>query len=142
MSTRRRHNPSARRGASLLELTVAIVLLGVVFAGLGPMFAWIRQERQLSHDRQAALLELANQAERMALRPYVDLTADSVAAVTLSPHTAAALPHAQLQVRLAPETDPEAKRLTFEITWSDDGVRPAAPLRMVQWRFPDAGGAP
>lgn len=135
--------PVARRGTSLIELTVAVLLLGVVFALLGPAFAWIRRERRLSQDRQAATIELANQAELLSLRPYDEVTTESLATLAVSEAAQAALPGAKLTTRVSEEADPVARRVTLSLSWSEDGVRPLPPLELVVWRFPARqGGAP
>ncbi len=135
-------NLPRRRGLSLLELAVAVILLGVVFAGMGPMFSWIRTERRLSDDRQMATLELANQAERLSLWEYDRLTVGEPLPLELSPAAAAALPGAVLTARVEAETEPAARRVTLELAWPADGARTPRPLRLVQWHSPPQGGTP
>jgi type II secretory pathway pseudopilin PulG len=126
----------------MLELTVAIMLLAVVLASLGPLLSWIRQQRRTAEDRQLAVLELANAAERLSLTPYRELTAESLQSLELPAAAAEELPGAVLTGQIADEADPAAKRITLELAWRADGVRPIKPLRLVVWRFPDPEAAP
>ena len=134
--------PMDRPGFSVIELMIAVLLLGTVFAMLGPTLTWIRQQRRLADDRQLALIELSNVAERLSLVSYEAVTPEHLAGLTLAPPVAAALPQARLSATLADETEPPAKRVTLELTWKGDGTRPVAPLRLVTWRYPPAGDAP
>lgn len=141
-----RRTPAAgspvRRGMTVIELTVAVMLLAAVFAMLGPTLTWVRQQRRVADDRQLALLELANLGERLSLRTYDELTPELLGQVTLPEEAAAELDAATLSASIADEAEPVAKRITLELAWSEDGVRPVAPLRLVLWRFPDEEGAP
>lgn len=133
----------ARRGGfSAFEMTVAVLLLASVFATLGPMLTWIRQQRRRAEERQLAVLELANAAERLSLLPYERMTSQPSPSLQLSPEAEQALSEAQLTAEVNDETDPSAKRVTLQLAWREDGVRESAPLRLVIWRFPEAEVSP
>jgi type II secretory pathway pseudopilin PulG len=129
-----------RRGVSLIELTVAALLLGTVFAALGPVLHGIRQQREQARQRQVAVLELANQAERLALRSWEELTPERLQQIELSETARQTLRQASLRVALAEEAEPLARRITLELSWSDPAGRAVAPLRVVVWRYPREGG--
>ena len=133
---------SPRRGFSTFELTIAALLLGVVFASLGPVLTAIRRQRRLADDRQQASLVLANIAEQLSLIPYPELTAESLGQWPLPDEVAAALPQAKLSSELIEEPDPTGKRVTLSLSWPEDGARPANPLRLVFWRYPAPGRSP
>lgn len=136
------HRDSSRRGFSVVELMVATSLLATAFALLAPTLSWVRHQRRLADDRQLALLELSNVAERLALVPYDELTVERLTEANLSPEGAAALPTAKFTASLAEEDDPPAKRITLNLAWQADGVRPSAPLRLVIWRFSEEEAMP
>lgn len=144
-SSSRRRAPTGtgcRRGASLIELTVAAMVMGTVFALLGPVMTSIREQRRLAGERQLAVAELANCAERQALKSWTELTADGLADLELSAAAGRTLLDAQLNVTVAEESDPVARRVTFELTWQDRGGRTVQPLQLVVWRFPIEEGRP
>ncbi|MCA9054100.1 MAG: hypothetical protein KDA75_09705 [Planctomycetaceae bacterium] len=134
--------PATRRGFSTFELTIAAMLLAIVFASLGPMLSAIRGQRRLADSRQQASLTLANIAEQISLSPYPELTAEAIRQVELPDDIAAALPEAVLTTELTEESDPVGKRVTLSLSWQSDGARPANPLRLVFWRYPDTRRTP
>ncbi|MFV0443106.1 MAG: hypothetical protein ACK5Q5_06015 [Planctomycetaceae bacterium] len=137
-----RDRQRSRAGISAIEITVAILLLASVFAMLGPMLSWIRQQRRCAEDRQLALLELANAAERVSLLNYEALTAEQLAQLTLPAVADAELRDARLTATVDEESAPVARRVTLQLSWKEDGVRESAPLRLVLWRFPGGESTP
>lgn len=131
-----------RRGVSVIELTVASLLLGTVFVALGPVLHGIRQQREQAQQRQVAVLELANQAERLALRSWEELTPQPPPQLALSETARQRLRQASLVVSVAEEAEPPARRISLELSWHDPAGRAAAPLRLVFWRFAVEGGMP
>ena len=131
-----------RRGVSLIELTVASLLLGTVFVALGPVLHGVRQQREQAQQRQIAVQELANQAERLALRSWEELTPQPPPQVELSMTARQQLRQASLTVSVAEEVEPPARRITLELSWRDSAGRAVAPLRLVVWRYADNGGTP
>ena len=128
--------PRMRCGASLIELTVAAMVMGTVFALLGPMLTSIREERRLAGERQLGVSELANCAERLALRPWSEVTTAGLANLELTEAASRTLSDPQLSVTVVEESEPPARRVTLEVTWRDRGERRVQPLRLVVWRYP------
>jgi len=56
-----------RRASLLLELVISGIVLGMVMSAALPMLEWIARERQLTRQRQAAILEVGNLMERITL---------------------------------------------------------------------------
>ncbi len=74
--------------------------------------------------------------ERVAARPWSELTAAALAAEPISPSASAQLPGAELKIEVfAPAGDPEAKRLTATVRWPDRDGRSPQPLRLTTWRY-------
>ncbi len=127
---------TTRRGATLLEMLAAGTLLGTLLVVCLQLFSAAATQHRAAARRQAASLELANVMERVAARPWSQLTTAALAAEQLSPEARAQLPGAELKIEVfGPADDPEAKRLTATIGWPDREGRPPQPLRLTTWRY-------
>ncbi|WP_435016122.1 type IV pilus modification PilV family protein [Tundrisphaera sp. TA3] len=122
-----------RRGFGLVEMTATAVMLVAAMTITVQLVGWVAAERRSVARRERALLEAANLLERLAARPWDDLTPDAAKALTLSDATRAALPGAALSIEVAPAGAPEAKRITVAITWRDRSGSAEAPARLVGW---------
>jgi Tfp pilus assembly protein PilE len=126
-----------RRGLSILELAVAGVLLAALAVVCVKFFAASATQRRALAERRAALCEAANLMERLAARPYDQLTAKQLAQEKPSSPFAAVLPGTKLQIEVADAAGPPTgKRITLRLTWP--GPDPAAPLcvQLISWRYP------
>jgi Tfp pilus assembly protein PilE len=127
---------TTRRGATMLEMLVAGAMLGTLLAVSLQLYSAVAAQRRAAARRGAASLELANVMERVAARPWRELTAAALAAERLSPSASAQLPGAELKIEVfTPAGDPEAKRLTATVRWQDRDGRPPEPLRLTTWRY-------
>src|SRR5438105_872973 len=61
------HDTQPRRGMTIAEVAVALVLLGVAMAALIQFVGLSARQRHENERRRIALQEVANQAERLAL---------------------------------------------------------------------------
>jgi hypothetical protein len=130
------------RGMSLLELAVAGVLLaGFAVVCLKFFAAQVRHRLALA-ERHVAQQELANLMERLAARPYEDLSTEALAGEKITPRTASVLSNANLKIEVAADGPPSGKRITLRITWP--GIDPAAPLtvQLTSWRYPASSPSP
>jgi prepilin-type N-terminal cleavage/methylation domain-containing protein len=125
-----------RRGFTLLECMVAGVLLGATALLCLQTIAATTAARRAEGRRQTALLEASNLMERLAARPWAELTTEGAKDVTLGEEAKQTLPGAQLDVRVDDETpEPAAKRITVSITYDGPGGEPVRPARLVAWRY-------
>jgi Tfp pilus assembly protein PilV len=125
------------RGMSLIEMAVAGVLLAALAALCLKFFVVAAEQRRAMAQRQTALCEASNLMERLAARPWDELSPDKLAQEKLSPEAAAMLPKAELKIDVAETTDaPRGKRITLRLSWP--GVDPATPLavQLTCWRYP------
>jgi hypothetical protein len=126
----------SRRGGILLELLVAGVLLGTLLVLGAQLLKVAADGRRESDRRQAALDELANVLERVAARPWTELTESALAQEKLSPETEKQLPGAELKIAVAEQPQqPIAKRLTVSIRWRDRGGEFIKPLSITTWKY-------
>lgn len=141
-----------RRGVTIVELSVAILLAGVVLAGVGQLLAVTAAQQREGHRRLTAMHEAANHMERLAALPWSDLTPERAAEFRLSDEAVSALPGAILTVRVREaETagseqeadDPlaalAARRLEVAVTWRNAAGRQVDPVRLTAWRFSPEG---
>jgi hypothetical protein len=81
--------------------------------------------------------------ERLADRPWDDLTSESARALTLSAAAQAVLRDGTLVVAVAPVPGlTPAKKLTILVRWGDSDGGKAAPVRLVAWVHRREGGRP
>jgi hypothetical protein len=129
-----------RRGVTVLELSIATILVATVLAGTAQLLSVVAAQQRESERRLAALHEAANHMERLAVWPWDELTSENLAQLQLSPETSQALPQGLLRVQVtdgaaAGEENPVGKRLSVEVAWRNSAGREVEPVRLVAWRF-------
>ena len=131
---------SERRGVSLLEMSIAAILVGMLAtAVLQLVLVMAGQHRGLAK-RYVAIQESANIMERVSAMPWTELTSEAVAEMELSPEAQQSLSGATLAIEVGqPEGEPAAKRVTVVIRWPDREGRPDHKVRLVGWRYQVGG---
>ena len=122
----------SRRGFSLLEMIVALVLLGAVTTIVIPALGWMGVENRLSLQRQEAAQGLGNLMDELTSRPYEQLTSDAAENLELPEALRNQLPGAKLKVEIS-GTEPGVKRIRMELGWNQRNGRPIAPMRLTAW---------
>jgi len=127
---------SRRHGLTLLELTVAMVILGAL---MSLCLKWVvatgGQQREAEW-REAALREAANAMERLAAQSWEELSAERAAKVALSEEARQALPGGSLAVQVTqPAGEPESKEIAVTVRWRPRPETPEAQVRLVGWRY-------
>ncbi|MBU4273499.1 MAG: hypothetical protein KKA28_16690 [Planctomycetes bacterium] len=123
---------------TILELVVAGALLGTLLVVCLKMIGAVADWRRESDRRQLALFEAANLMERVADRPWDELTPEAVAAVRLPDNIRERLPGAELKIEVSdspPERKPPSKRIAVSIRWRDRAGRMLPPVSIATWRF-------
>jgi Tfp pilus assembly protein PilE len=124
------------RGTTLIEVTVALLVLSAAMLALVQMLSLATQQRRLTEARRIALEEVANQAERVAALPWEGVTADKLTTWEPSASLLAAIPHAKCQIAVSDEPGPPAaRRIHLEIAWTDSDGQPALPVGLTVWKF-------
>jgi Tfp pilus assembly protein PilV len=124
-----------RHGLSVLEVTLALLVLTVAIGGLAQLLATAAAHRRTSDQRRLALQEVANQAERIALWSYDELTAEKLGGLAKGDDLAAALPAATFQATLTDEAGPPAsKRVRLEVHWTDAAGNAQQPVGLTIWK--------
>jgi Tfp pilus assembly protein PilE len=127
---------TVRRGMTLVELAVAGALLGTLLVVCLQLLAATAEQRRSVDQRQLAVLEVENAMERLAARPWTDLTPQAVAPPQLSPSARNRLPGAEWKIEVtAPSNEPLAKRIAVSLRWQDHAGQFVKPVRIVTWRW-------
>ncbi len=135
---RNRTGPLAvtRRGTTLIEVTVALLVLSAAMLALVQMLSLATQQRRLTEARRIALEEVANQAERVAALPWEGVTADKLKSWEPSGPLLAAIPAASCRIAVSDEPGPPAaRRIHLEIAWTGADGQPALPVGLTVWKF-------
>ncbi len=130
-------SPATRRGLSIVEVTMALLILSVAVAGLLKILTVAASQRRATENRRLALEEIANQAEQIALLPWEELTAEKLAARQPSADLLAAARSAQLTLTASEDAGPPAaKRIRIAVSWTTPTGESAEPVQLTIWRHP------
>ncbi|MEX2176067.1 MAG: hypothetical protein WD872_17025 [Pirellulaceae bacterium] len=132
-----------RRAGTLLEVTIALMILLVAVGGLATLLTTAAAHRRVGEQRRLAQQEVANRAERIALLSWDELTPESLAAQSLSDEVAAAVPNARLQLVMDEEAEaPRSKRVRIELHSKDSAGLSTQPAGLTVWKHPPLETAP
>lgn len=120
-----------RRGISLLEVVVALGLLGTILVSVTQLSVRVNRYRRASDQRRVATREAANVMEQLHLS---ELTEDSKNKIRLSPEAMAAIPTARLTIDVGKPKADEARQMTVEIHWQDTAGQAVRPVTLKAWR--------
>jgi len=128
-----------RRGIAVLEIAVAILLMGLLLAVCVKTLAWSVRERRAVDRRAVALIEANNLMDQVTRMTWEELNDDSLKAITLSAEAQSWLPHAKLELSLQTNEDKlNSKRVSVKIDWpGSHGEREGAVL-LNTWKFQEA----
>jgi Tfp pilus assembly protein PilV len=134
-------NRKHRCGTTLLECTVALLVLSLAMLGLAQLMAAANGQRRLTTARSMALQELANQAELVAALPWDDTTGEKFTTWQPSAELTAAIPTATCRATVADEAADgiTARRIRLEIFWPDAARREQQPARLTVWKHRPEG---
>jgi type II secretory pathway pseudopilin PulG len=125
-----------RRGYNIIELTVATVILVAVMGVSLKWFVATARQRRAADCRQAALREAANAMERLAARPWEELTPEGVSKLATSLPPDPSLPGGQVLAEVkGPGGEPEGKFLTVTVRWRPRAEAPPEQVRLVAWKY-------
>jgi Tfp pilus assembly protein PilV len=131
------------RGYGLIEVTISSLLIVVALGLVVQTVGWLAAERRGAERRERATQEAANLMERLADRPWDELTPESARSLTLSEPAQAVLRDGTLEVAVASIAGPpSAKKITILVRWGDRDGGKAAPVRLVAWVHRREGGRP
>jgi prepilin-type N-terminal cleavage/methylation domain-containing protein len=139
-STRGLANRSRVAGFTLIELMVAMMMLGSLMVTLVPLLSWVNAQRRAAAARQVAVHAAINVLEHFSARSWNDVTQDAADAVTLSVDSAALLrePRLKVTVQLV-EKQPISKRIAVELRWKNRAGNDLSPVRLTSFVYRRTG---
>ena len=142
MTNRKQFDRWCQRGTITHEAIMAIVIATAVLAGTAQILALVSHQRRDIDRRSAALHEAGNLMEEIAVIPWNKLTAEDVAALTLSDDCRAILREPRLNITVAAEPASAGKHISVEIDWLVGQDQRSLPLRLAAWRYPTGESEP
>ena len=125
-----------RRGMTLLEVSVALLVLTVAMVALVQLISLSVRQRRMDDQRSLALQELANEAERLAVLPWSELTAERLGSWQPPAEVSAQLPAAKCQVAVQDEAGPPAaRRIDLSLGWINSVGESVTPVELTFWRY-------
>jgi Tfp pilus assembly protein PilV len=125
------------QGATFIECTVALVILGAAVLSAAQMTIAVMGQQREATQRQLARHEAANLLERLYALPddqLVQWEADA-GPWELSETARQSLPSVAAAATVTRESPTSTDmRLEVEIRWTNAADRPARPVRLVAWR--------
>lgn len=125
-----------RRGMTLAEIVIALAVLSLAMVAVVQLVGTAARQRRAGEQRRMALLEVANQAERLAVASWDDTAPDALNGWTPSDELLAALPEAQCRVEVAEQAGPPpARQIRLLVTWPNAAGQATKPVELTIWRF-------
>jgi len=129
-----------RVGMSLLEITLAAGLLGILMAVSVQMLRVMGDRQRAAERRAAALQTVQSLAETLSNKPWDELSTGAAEQIAIPEAMRPHLPGAKLRVTVNDESEPVvAKRVSLELRWNNPRGQTSAPVRLTTWVFPGAG---
>ena len=124
-----------RRGITLIELGVAVVVLIAVMTVTVHVLAGSIAERREAERREWAIQEASNVMERVTALPWDEIQPGSSASLRLSRRAREALREGSLSIHVAVDPSGEAKRVNIEVQWANRAGGPHKPVRLSAWVY-------
>ena len=101
-----------------------------------PVLTWVGHERRETERRILVHEELANLMERVTVRPWEELTTESLRQADLAAPLHEQLPGAELTADVStPEGEPDARRIRLELRWPARPNGRTAAARLTAWTY-------
>jgi hypothetical protein len=134
--TNRQWDTQMRRGISLLEAAVSIVVLGAALMTTAQILRWTALQERSTERRRCALEAATAVLDRFTLEPWEAITPSQAATLSLPRETAQSLGESRLIVKVAEEPGkPAAKRISVELGWGPTGRGAIDEVRLTTWVF-------
>jgi prepilin-type N-terminal cleavage/methylation domain-containing protein len=124
-----------RRAFTLLELSVAAALIAALLVTTVKMVHALEDFRKTVRRRVYAQQAVAAVSEQAGNFQWNELTTAKANEIAIPDGLRPYLSEGKLNVVVADEHAPEAKRITAELTWDDHRGRASAPVRLVTWVY-------
>jgi Tfp pilus assembly protein PilE len=127
-------NRSARRGTTVVEMTVCFALLVVLVALVGQMFTLSSRQAEATARQAAGLQLLENALEEFTTRPWDEMTTDAIAQIAVPENARRRWPDAQLAGEVVQVDAPvAAKRITLMLEPAERSRQ--RPVTLTTWVY-------
>jgi Tfp pilus assembly protein PilV len=134
--TRRR----PRGGFTVLEMAAALVVVSAAMVALVEFVGLAARQRRTARHRLAAVMEVANQAERVALLAWNDVEPKTFLTWQPTSLFAAELPKAECRAIVTDEPGaPAARRVELSVTWPN-AVEGFESVSLTVWKYGEETG--
>ncbi len=124
----------------MLEITASVVMLATAMTVTVQLLGSLAAERRAAERRLCAVQEVANLMERVAARPWGEVTPDGLRAVSLNPGALRALPAAELTATVDDASASRGeKQIRIRLRWRDRSGNWTAPVRLTAWVYRHGG---
>src|SRR5689334_20407374 len=107
-----------RRGLTIAELLVALFIMTTAMVAMVQLLAAVGGQRRTIEQRRAALAEVANEAERVAVQAWDEISPEKFKTWQPSAELTAALPQAICTADVSEENGPPlARRVRLSVNW-------------------------
>ena len=129
-----------RRGVTLFELMVVLVVMTTAMMAIVQLLAMVATQRRMIDQRRAALTEVANQAERIALMPWNAVQSKESEGWEFSAESRTTLPQGTATMEVREETEPANARRIRLLVRSPNSVGQMIELAdLTVWKFATGG---
>ena len=123
---------------TLLEIVIAAGLLGMLMTISVQMLRAMGDRQRAGERRAAAMQTVQALSEQLDNMPWTELTADAAREVQIPSTMKARLPGGRINVEVVDEVEPvAAKHVMLELSWDGPRGKPARPIRLTTWVYPD-----
>jgi Tfp pilus assembly protein PilV len=125
-----------RRGMTIAELLVALFVMTTAMVAMVQLLAAVGGQRRTIEQRRAALIEVANEAEQVALLDWDEISPEEFKTWQPSAELAAALPEATCTAEVTEEISlPAARRIRLSVNWPNASGQLREPIAVTLWKF-------
>lgn len=121
---------------TLLEVMIALTVLLTAIMAVVQFVGVATKQRRASWQRQAAQLEVANQAERLALLDWDQTAPDTLTTWPPSEVLQAAIPDATCEIAVTEDRKPPvSRRILLRLGWKNAAGQSVDPVELSLWKF-------
>jgi prepilin-type N-terminal cleavage/methylation domain-containing protein len=129
---------SQRPGVTLIEVIAAVSMLAVLLGSSVQILRALSTQQLAATRRAMALQAVQAITEEFANVPWTELTPAAADKLSVPAVAKLYLPGAALSAAVTNANQPiESKRLSVELRWNSPNGKPAAPLRVTTWVYPE-----
>lgn len=137
MTVLRNDRRRRRGGFTLIELAMALLLLGVAMGVTMKVLSGVGRDRRAADRRQWALQEVANVMERVGAEPFERVTAERALAIAGELKADRVLPEASWEIAVTDDRDSPVpgRRVSVRLRWKDRSGGWDSPVRLTSWVY-------